>query len=140
MACFLVPAAEAIATTVAAKIIEKKEKEPKELNVSFDGTTVETASKIPFSRKLKWLNRLLWGGSFLLMFEHIWHGEVVPFFPFLSAASNPQDAADMLHEMATAGVLMAVLVTVVWLGMVAVTSLMEKRAEEEAAALAKAEN
>ncbi len=140
MACFLVPAAEAIATTVAAKIIEKKEKEPKELNVSFDGATVETASKIPFSRKLKWLNRLLWGGSFLLMFEHIWHGEVVPFFPFLSAASNPQDAADMLHEMATAGVLMAVLVTVVWLGMVAVTSLMEKRAEEEAAALAKAEN
>ena len=140
MACFLVPAAEAIATTVAAKIIEKKEKEPKELNVSFDGTSVETASKIPFSRKLKWLNRLLWGGSFLLMFEHIWHGEVVPFFPFLSAASNPQDAADMLHEMATAGVLMAVLVTVVWLGMVAVTSLMEKRAEKEAAALAKAEN
>ena len=140
MACFLVPAAEAIATTVAAKIIEKKEKEPKELNVSFDGATVETATKAPFSRKLKWLNRLLWGGSFLLMFEHIWHGEVVPFFPFLSAASNPQDAADMLHEMATAGVLMAVLVTVVWLGMVAVTSLMEKRAEKEAAALAKAEN
>ena len=139
MACFLVPAAEAVVSTVATKIVEKKEKEQKELQVSFDGVTVEAASKIPFSRKLKWLNRLLWGGSFLLMFEHIWHGEVIPFFPFLSAASNPEDAAAMLHEMATAGVSMAVLVTVIWLGMVAVAALIEKRAEKEAKALAASE-
>ena len=140
MACFLVSAAEAVITTVATKIVEKKEKEQKDLTISFDGENVEKATKIPFSRKLKWLSRMLWGGSALLMFEHIWHGEVVPFFPFLTAASNPEDAAEMLHEMATVGVSMAVLVTLVWLGIVGVTALIEKRAEKEAKALVKAEN
>ena len=139
MACFLVSAAEAVITTISTKIVEKKEKEQKDLTVSFDGENVESATKIPFSRKLKWLNRMLWGGSALLMFEHIWHGEVVPFFPFLTAASNPENAMEMLHEMATVGVLMAVLVTLVWLGIVGVTALIEKRAEKEAKALVKTE-
>ena len=140
MACFLVPAAEAVITTVATKIVEKKEKDQAEIRISFDGARVESATKIPFTRKLKWLSRMLWGGSALLMFEHIWHGEVVPFFPFLTAASNPEDAAEMLHEMATVGVSMAVLVTLVWLGIVGVTALIEKRAEKEAKELVKAEN
>ena len=50
----------------------------------------------------------------MLAFAHFWHGEVVPYFPFLTAASNPQDAAEMLHEMATVGVTMTVAVTAVW--------------------------
>ena len=90
--------------------------------------------KIPFSAKLKWLNRMLWGGSALLAFEHVWHGEVVPWFPFLSAAADPGDAAEMLHEMSTAGVAMAALVTGVWLVMVGVSALIEKRALKQAAA------
>ena len=139
MACFLVAATEAVITTVATKIIEKKEKEQQELKVSFDGVKTESAQKIPFSRKLKWLNRMLWGGSALLMFEHIWHGEIVPFFPFLTAASDPADAAQMLREMATVGVSMAALVTAVWLGVVGVTALIEKRAEKEADTLAASE-
>ncbi|MBQ6336972.1 MAG: hypothetical protein IJI50_07065 [Ruminococcus sp.] len=130
MACFLVAATEAVITTIATKVIEKKEKE-QELKISTDGVKTETAAKIPFSRKLKWLNRMLWGGSALLMFEHIWHGEIVPFFPFLTAASDPADAAEMLHEMATVGVTMAALVTVVWLGMVGVSALMERKAQKE---------
>ena len=70
---------------------------------------------------------MLWGGSALLAFEHIWHGEVTPWFPFLTAARNPEDAMAMLHEMATTGVAMAVLVTAVWAGMVAVSNVIEKR-------------
>ncbi len=140
MACFLISAAEAVITTVATKIVEKKEKKQQDLKISFDGEKVESATKIPFSRKLKWLNRMLWGGSALLMFEHIWHGEVVPFFPFLTAASNPEDAAEMLREMATVGVSMAVLVTAVWVVMVVVSSIIEKRAEKEAKTLAETEN
>ena len=131
MACFLVAVAEATAATVAAKVIEKKEKDSKEVVIRLDGG-VTTAQKIPFSRKLKWLRNMLWGGSALLAFEHVWHGEVVPWFPFLTAASDPSDAAEMLHEMATVGVSMAVLVTVVWLGMLGVTALIEKRAQKDA--------
>lgn len=140
MACFLVSAAEALITTAVTKAVEKKEKKQTEPAIGLDGEKVGRAAGIPFSRKLKWLNHMLWGGSALLMFEHIWHGEVVPFFPFLTAASNAEDASEMLHEMATVGVSMAALVTVVWIGMVIVSSIIEKRAEKEARALAKAEN
>ena len=127
MACFLVSAAEALITTAVTKVVEKNEKKQNDLKISFDGEKVESASRIPFSRKLKWLNRMLWGGSALLMFEHIWHGEVVPFFPFLTAASNAEDASEMLHEMATVGVSMAVLITAVWFVMCKVADALVKK-------------
>ncbi|MBQ3791856.1 MAG: hypothetical protein II797_02005 [Clostridia bacterium] len=130
MACFLVSAAEAVVATVAVKVIEKKEN--KQLQASGEDNLPEIESKIPFSRKLSWLRNMLWGGSVLLAFEHIWHGEVVPWFPFLTAASDPADAAEMLHEMATVGVAMAGLVTAAWLVMVGVSVLIEKRAKKVA--------
>lgn len=77
MACFLIPAAEAVITTVATKVIKSKEKE-ETMKVSFSDGTIADATKIKFSTKLGWLNKLLWGGSALLAFEHVWHGEVVP--------------------------------------------------------------
>ena len=82
---------------------------------------------IPWSRKLKWLTYMLWGGAVLLAFEHIWHGEVVPWFPFLTAMSDPADAAEMFHEMATVGVAMAGLITVVWIAMCIAASAIAKR-------------
>ncbi len=118
MACFIVPGTEAIVTTAITKVVEKKEKKEEKV--------------LPFSRKLRWLNNMLWGGTALLAFEHVWHGEVTPFFPFLTAAGNAQDAVQMLHEMATAGVGMAVVVTAVWVGMVAIASGVEKKAAKEA--------
>ena len=127
MACFTVPAAEAIVTTIAGKIIKSKEKHQ---TVDASKNTTDVSSpKIPFSTKIGWLNKMLWGGSALLAFEHVWHGEVVPFFPFLTAVENGE-AAEMLHEMATAGVSMALLVTAVWGIMVGVVSLFEKRADK----------
>lgn len=126
MACFLVPAAEAIVTTVAAKVIKSKEKEESVKRSLSDGS-VQEATKIKFSTKLGWLNKLLWGGSALLAFEHLWHGEVIPFFPFLTAVQNGE-TAEMLAEMGSAGVMMAILVTAVWVGMLAVSSVAEKRA------------
>ena len=126
MGCFLVPVTEAVVTTVAARVI--KSKVTKEtVNISSTDGSVEEVTKIKFSTKLGWLNKLLWGGSALLAFEHIWHGEVVPFFPFLTAVENGETAG-MLAEMGSAGVMMSVLVTAVWAGMLAVSAVMEKRA------------
>ncbi len=130
MACFLVPAAEAVVTTIAAKVMKSKEVNPETVKVQIDGEGLVEAEKLSFSKKLGWLNKLLWGGSGLLAFEHVWHGEVVPWFPFLTAASNPTDAAEMLQEMSTVGVTMAVLVTAVWAGMLAVSSVIEKKAQK----------
>ncbi len=128
MACFLVPAAEAIVVTVIKQVAKSKEKEPQPMKLETGIGDLNTETKIPFSRKLKWLSNLLWGGSVLLAFEHVWHGEVVPWFPFLTEASNSVDASEMFHEMSTAGVTMTVLITAVWAGMLIVSSVIEKRA------------
>ena len=126
MACLLVPAAEAVITTVITKVIKSKEKE-EAVQISLPDGSVQEATRIRFSTKLGWLNKMLWGGSVLLAFEHLWHGEIVPFFPFLTAVENGE-TAEMLAEMGSAGVTMAVLVTVVWGGMLTVSSIMEKKA------------
>lgn len=135
MGCFLVPAAEAVITTVATKVLQGKESTPETVHISLDGVTSTEAVKIPFSQKLKWLNKLLWGGSALLAFEHVWHGEVTPWFPFLTAAGNPTEAAEMLNEMATAGISMTLLVTAVWGVMLVASSMMEKKAVKSAQSL-----
>lgn len=126
MACFLVPTTEAIITTIVEKAVKAKgDKKVQNHNVSAEGEASEC--KIALSRKLGWLNKMLWGGSALLAFEHIWHGEVSPFFPFLTAMENTNDAMAMLHEMSTVGVSMAALVTVVWGIMVAVVSRVSRK-------------
>lgn len=113
MACFIVPGTEAVVTTIVTKVVEKKEQKAQEEALA-NGVEVSELNKENFSTKLKRLNGLLWGGSALLAFEHLWHGEITPFFPFLTAASNPADLSAMLHEMSTVGVGMAALVTSVW--------------------------
>ncbi len=123
MACFIVPAAEAVVTTIVTKSMKSKEKDSAE---SRDGS-FRTEGEIPFSRKLKWLSNMLWGGSALLAFEHVWHGEVIPFFPFLTAAGNPAETAKMLYEMVTVGVSMSAGVTAVWCGMLIAVKAMEKK-------------
>ena len=119
MACFLVPTTEAIVTTVIKHAADKK------------------GSDNIFIKKMNWLNTMLWGGSALLAFEHVWHGEVTPWFPFLTAAQNAEDAAEMLHEMSTSGVAMAILVTLAWVVMVLVSqAISKKKAPSEAKAKA----
>ena len=131
MACFLVTAAEAVIVTAVSHAVKTKEEKNEVGHVEVEGVKsfdlTETPTEIPWSRKLKWLSYLLWGGALLLCFEHIWHGEVVPFFPFLTAMADPGDTAEMLHEMSTVGVTMAVLVTAAWGMMVCAVDVMVKR-------------
>ena len=128
MACFLVPTAEAVIVT-AVKTIEKK-KEP----VTADPDNAQTAeTKVPLARKLTWLTNLLWGGAVLLAFEHIWHGEVTPWFPFLTAMNDAEETSVMLGEMATVGVSMAVLITAIWIGMCIAADAIMKRSDAKTA-------
>ena len=128
MACFIVSAAEALVVTAVEKAEEKKE-----LESGKTGERAEEVSSIPLSRKLKWLTYMLWGGAVLLMFEHIWHGEVVPWFPFLTAMNDPADAAEMLHEMATVGVCMALLTTGIWAVVCRIADIIVKRTAQQKA-------
>ena len=131
MACFLVPVTEAVIMTAAGKIIKEREKKSGDLELAAKNDGVSEVH-IPLSGKVKWLTNLLWGGSALLAFEHLWHGEITPWFPFLTAAADPADLTEMLHEMSTVGVTMAVVVTVAWAGMLAVSGMIEKRLTEKA--------
>ena len=122
MACFLVPTGEAIVVGIAKKVAESKDHAAAEHTES--GEIIE---HMPFSEKLGWLFKMLIGGAVLLAFEHLWHGEVVPFPPFLTAMYDPGDTAEMLHEMGTVGVTMAIIITAVWIGMVAVSNVLERK-------------
>ncbi|MGQ9538438.1 MAG: hypothetical protein ACUVTE_02490 [Candidatus Bathycorpusculaceae bacterium] len=104
MACFLVPMALAIITSLIQK------------------TARSLAEKI----KLWILNALLWGGVILLAVEHVWHAEVVPWPPFLTAMANPADIPVMLHEMATVGSAMSLVTFATWGTILALSNYMPK--------------
>lgn len=138
MACFVAPAVEAVVTTVVQKVVESKEKKAELSAVNCEASLKEDIqikglekAKIKLSRKLGWLNKMLWGGTALLIFEHVWHGEVVPYFPFFTSIQNG-DVAGMLGEIARNGITMAALVTGVWAIVCAVVSSYEKKAAKEA--------
>lgn len=116
MGCFLVPTAEAIIVTAAYFVVKSQEKKkeknllPDRENIINDEPAIEK-----WSKKLLSLDYLLLGGSALLAFEHLWHGEISPIFPFLTAASEgPAAISEMLYEMGTVGVAMAATCTAVW--------------------------
>lgn len=135
MACFIAPAAEAIIVSVIKKNEQKKEEALK--NSTLDSAAVVCENVIPWSRKLSWLTRMLWGGVFLLAIEHIWHGEVVPWPPFLTAMSNPADIRPMLMEILTVGGSMVVFVTAVWYVVTLIADRISKKSSAFDAAAAK---
>jgi len=87
----------------------------------------KTARSLAEKLKLGVLNALLWGGVILLAFEHVWHGEVVPWPPFLTAMANPADIPIMLHEMATIGTAMSAVVVGMWATMVTLANFIMPR-------------
>lgn len=89
MACFLVAAGVGVVTLLLAK-------------------------KIPEKYHIEWLNIMIWATVIALAVEHIWHGEIVPWFPFLTAMSDPGDTSAMLYEMGTVGVGMVIAIFAVW--------------------------
>ena len=97
MACFVVPTGAAIVTTVMGK-------------------------KVPEKYHLNWLNSMLWGGVVMLAVEHIAHGEIVLYPPFLTAGLH-----EVLPEMLRVGVLMTLAIVLIWGTMVAVAARMSKR-------------
>ena len=109
MACFTVPLAVAGAAGVAKSALGEK------------------AGSNPFVSRLGWLVKMMAGGSFLLAIEHIWHGEIIFAPPFLTAIKEgPEATRGMLHEMATRGSAMALLLGAVWVAMVLVGKGLEK--------------
>ncbi|MBQ0093649.1 MAG: hypothetical protein KBS36_03310 [Bacteroidales bacterium] len=93
MSCFLVPLAQAVATSVCRK-------------------TIKSSNGSVWVRQLPTLEKMLWGGSLVLIVDHIAHGELFTF---------------NLMELLKVGVPMSLVVTLVWAIIVLVKSPALKR-------------
>ncbi len=101
MACFLVPLSQAVVTTVIRKSKTQAIEKP-------DSPTL--------LRHLPALEKMLWGGSVMLIVDHIVNGELTWRFPFLSAlATEGGGWGTILHEMLYVGVPMSIVLTLVWI-------------------------
>ena len=110
MACFVVPLIQAVATSVFRK-----------RNIQ----SVTSPDASPFKRHLPSLEKMLWGGTVMLIVDHIINGELTWRFPFFTALDQAGGGAVMLKEMLTVGVPMSLALTAVW----AVWAVLESRKE-----------
>ena len=97
MACFLAPMGLGIITTLFGKAF------PKRLNIG-------------------WLNAILWGAVVMLMVEHVAHGEITPYPPFLTAG-----IFEVLPEIVAVGIPMATASTLLWASLVVANELMTRK-------------
>ena len=126
MACFTVSAVAAIGVSVARHIVKRHEKK-NELVVS-EPKEAKFGKDIKWSKKLGYLELALFSGAFVLAGEHVLHGEVTPFPPFLTAAGEgPEAVKEMLTEMGTVGVVMLVALVATWAIGVAVVDFLKYR-------------
>ena len=101
MACFLVPMTLGIITILARKTFPKK-------------------------MHIDWLNMILWGAVIMLAVEHIAHGEIIPYPPFLTAG-----LLEVIPEVMAVGVPMTIFSTSAWGTMVVINEIvMSKKVME----------
>lgn len=111
MACFVVSAAAGVGVAIARHAVKHSEK--KKENAGIAPKIEKFGSDTKWSKKLAYLELMLFAGSFILAIEHIIHGEIVPFPPFFTAVGEGE-TIEMLKEMGTVGVGMLGILLVVW--------------------------
>ncbi len=99
MCCFIAPLVEAVAVTVVRKLNKK---------------TVQDPEASPFMHRLPDLEKMLWGGTLMLVVDHVINGEVTWRFPFFTALGASDGWSVMLREILTVGVPMALALTAAW--------------------------
>lgn len=93
MACFVVPLVQAIATTAYRKLGK---------------------NNTPLMEAVPTLEKMLWGGSIMLIVDHVINGELTWAFPFFTALNEANGGQVILREMLTVGVPMSLVITAVW--------------------------
>ena len=68
----------------------------------------------PGAKNLPALEKMLWGGTLMLIVDHVINGELTWRFPFFTALGQTGGWEIMWKEMLTVGVPMAIVVTAVW--------------------------
>ena len=107
MSCFIVPLAQAVVTSSYRKAHKNK----------LEHSHSALLHHVPA------LEKMLWGGSVMLVVDHIINGELTWRFPFFTALEQAGGGAVMLREMLTVGVPMSLTLTALW----AVYALLKER-------------
>ena len=102
MAFFIAPLVEAIAVTAIRKSGLK--------------------GNSPYLQHLPDLEKMLWGGTLMLIVDHIINGELTWTFPFFTSLGQTGGAAILWREVLTVGVPMALALTAAWAVWVALKS------------------
>ena len=89
MSCFIVPMVQAIATYASRKTHKN-------------------------NHNLPTLEKMLWGGTVMLIVDHVISGELTWRFPFFTALELDGGWQVMLREMLTVGVPMCLVITAFW--------------------------
>ena len=110
MSCFIVPLTQAVVTSAIRKSNENNHRSERSI----------------LSRHLPALEKMLWGGSVMLVVDHIINGELTWKFPFFTALELEGGGAVMLRELLTVGVPMSLAITAVW----AVYALLKERGKK----------
>ena len=108
MSCFIVPLTQALVTTAYRKKHEK---------------SINSAESSALKRNIPALEKMLWGGTLMLIVDHVINGELTWRFPFFTALDQAGGGSVMLREMLTVGVPMSLVITAAW----AVWALMRDR-------------
>ena len=115
MACFIVPLVEAAVVSAVRKINQKRIANP-ESNFLL--------------RHLPALEKMLWGGSVMLIVDHIINDELTWKFPFFTALGKAGGLDVMLSEMLKVGLPIAVAVTLVWVAYAAIKDFRAKKSTQ----------
>ena len=99
MCCFLVPLAQAVATSVCRRRLVN---------------AAARSDASPLLRELPALEKMLWGGTLMLIVDHVINGELTWRFPFFTALTDVGGGGVMLREMLTVGVPMSLVLTAAW--------------------------
>lgn len=89
--------AQAVATTIYRKVNENHN--------AGSGTSAFLKSKV------KDLEKMLWGGTLMLVVDHIINGELIWRFPFFTALTEVDGPAIFLKELLTVGLPMSLVLT-----------------------------
>ena len=128
MVCFTVPLAEAVVLTAVKKMAFRRNA----ASVINEAEMAKNQKIAALKEKLGILEKMLYGGSFLLAVEHLYHREISLVPPFLTSMKNPAEIPEMLREMATVGVGMALLTTAVWAAGIGIMALVKNLKKKSA--------
>ncbi len=98
MSCFIIPMAQAIVTSAYRKANQK---------------SIEASDAAPLKRNIPALEKMLWGGTLMLIVDHVVNGELTWRYPFFTALETGGFPV-MLRELLTVGVPMSLVLTIVW--------------------------